>query len=277
MTKAIAVELLMLRKRAATWVLLAIWTALAAFFAYVLPYVIERNRAGGPAQPVDELLPQRLVGTLSGGFPFFGGAIALIFAVLVIGGEYGAGTWKTLFTQRPGRLRVFAVKLIALGAALLPFVLAVFLVGAVASFLVARSEGVAVTWPSAWLVLRGILAGWLILVVWAALGVMLAVLTRGVALAMGVGILYALVVEGLLIALTGQVSALRSAVELFLRANAYSLTAGVGASVQTAAENGPGSFSGPYVDGMQATLVLATYTAGFLLVSAYLLRRRDIV
>jgi len=277
MTKAISVELLMLRTRAATWVLLAIWTALAVFFTYVLPYVIERNRAGAPARPVDELLPHQLVGTLSGGFPFFGGAIALIFAVLVVGGEYGAGTWKTLFTQRPGRLRVFAVKLIALGAALLPFVLAVFLAGAVGSVLVARSEGADVVWPSVSLVLRGVLAGWLIMAVWAALGVLLAVLTRGVALAMGVGILYALVIEGLLTAFAGQVDALEPTVDFFLRANAYSLTRGVGASVAAAAENGPGAFSGPYVDSLQAALVLAIYLTGFVLASAFVLRSRDVL
>jgi hypothetical protein len=51
----------------------------------------------------------------------------------------------------------------------------------------------------------------------------------------------------------------------------------VGASVAAAAENGPGAFSGPYVDSVQAALVLAIYTAGFLLVSAYVLRRRDVV
>ena len=41
-------------------------------------------------------------------------------------------------------------------------------------------------------------AGWLILAAWAALGVLLGVLTRGTSLAIGVGILYALVIEGLL-------------------------------------------------------------------------------
>ena len=277
MIGAVAVELLVLRKRAATWVLLAIWTALAAFFAYVLPYVIAPDRAGAPSRPLGDLLPDRLVGTLSVGFPFFGGAIALILAVMTIGGDYSWGTWKTLLTQRPGRLRVFAAKLVALGTALIPFVLAVFLAGAVCSFLIARSEGEAVTWPSAALLLRGFLADWLILIVWAAFGVMLAVLTRGVAMAMGIGILYPLVIEGLLSAFAGQVNLLEPAVEFFLRANAYSLVRGVGASVQAAADTGPGAFSGPYVDSLQATLVLTAYAAGFLVVSAYLLRRRDVV
>jgi ABC-type transport system involved in multi-copper enzyme maturation permease subunit len=277
MTGAITSELLILRKRAATWVLLAIWTALAVFFTYVLPYVIERNRDGASSRPLEDLMPDRLVGSLSGGYPFFGGAIALILAVMTIGGEYSWGAWKTLFTQRPGRLQVFAAKLIALGVALVPFVVTVFLAGAVSSFLVARSEGAAVTWPSAGLLLRGFLADWLILAVWASLGVLLAVLTRGVAMAMGIGILYALVVEGLLTALTGAVDRLEPAAEFFLRANTYSLISGVGASVEAAADNGPGAFSGPYVDGVQAALALIAYTAIFLGMSAYVLRRRDVV
>jgi len=276
MIRVTAVELLMLRKRAAAWVLLAIWTAAAAFFAYVLPYAIEPDRGETASRPLADLLPQQLVGTLSGGFPFFGGAVALILAVLIFGGEYGSGTWKTLFTQRPGRLSVFAAKLLSLGAALIPFVLTVFLVGAVASFLVARSEGEAVTWPSAGLLLRGFLSDWLILAVWAAFGVLLAVLTRGTALAMGIGILYALVIEGLLSAFANQVSVLEPVAEFFLRANAYSLVRGVGASVEVAADSGPAAFSGPYVDSLQASLVLAAYIVGFLLVSAVLLRRRDV-
>ena len=41
--------------------------------------------------------------------------------------------------------------------------------------------------------------------VWAALGVLLGVLTRGTALAIGIGILYGLVIEGLLSAFLDQV------------------------------------------------------------------------
>ena len=41
------------------------------------------------------------------GFPFFGGVLALMLGVLTLGSEYGWGTLRTLFTQGPGRLRVF--------------------------------------------------------------------------------------------------------------------------------------------------------------------------
>lgn len=274
MIGSIGAELLILRKRASTWVLLAIWIALAVFFAYVLPYATGED--GNRPTQIADLLPERLTGTLIGGYPFFGGAIALILAVMTIGGEFGWGTWKTLFTQRPGRLQVFAVKLIALAVALLPFVVLVFVAGAIASSVIAQMEGEPINSPSASLLLRATLAGWAILAAWAALGVLLAVLTRGVALAMGIGILYSLVIEGLLNAFAGEVSLLEPVVEFFLRANTYSLAAVVGASAEAAADNGPGAFSGPFVSGTQAIAVLAAYTAAFLGIAALLIRRRDV-
>jgi ABC-type transport system involved in multi-copper enzyme maturation permease subunit len=274
MIGSIAAELLVVRKRTGFWVLLAIWIALAVFFAYVLPYATGED--GTRPTDMADLLPQRLTGNLIGGYPFFGGAIALILAVMVVGGEFGWGTWKTLFTQRPGRLQVFAAKLTALGVALVPFVVLVFVAGAVSSYVVARMEGEAVHWPSVSLLLRAGLAGWMILAVWAALGVLLAVLTRGVALAMGIGILYTLVIEGLLNAFAGEVSVLNPVVEYLLRANVYSLAGAVGASAEAAAAGGPGSFSGPFVSTTRAVAALTAYTAAFLGLAALLLRRRDV-
>ena len=279
MRGSVAAELLLLRKRASTWILLAIWTSLATFFSYLLPYVEYRNGdlGGGPGEvSLEDLLPDRLAGHLSGGFPFFGGVFALMLGVLALGSEYGWGTLRTVFVQRPGRLRVFAAKLVALGAGLVPFVLAVFAVGAASSYAIAWNEGVEASWPSAWDLVRALAAGWLILAVWAALGVALGVLSRGTALAIGVGILYALVIEGLISAFADQVSLLEPLVQFFLRANAYSLVEGLGASTTGAATNGPGAFSGPYVGGEQALLVLVGYIAGFIALSGLLLRRRDV-
>jgi ABC-type transport system involved in multi-copper enzyme maturation permease subunit len=211
-----------------------------------------------------------------GGFPFFGGVLALMLGVLTFGSEYGWGTLKTLFTQRPGRLHVFGAKLLALAVALVAFVLVVFALGALASSAIAVREGADLSWPSTWLLLRGLAAGWLILAVWAAFGALLAVLFRGTALAVGVGILYALVIEGLLSALATQVSLLDTLVQFFVRASGYSLVVGLGASAEDAGDRGPGSFSGPFVSGEQALLVLGAYLAVFVLVAAWRLRRRDV-
>jgi ABC-2 type transport system permease protein len=271
---SVLAELLVLRKRTSTWILLGIWATLALIFAYVVPYATYLNDS--TRQPLSELLPQHLVGSLMGGFPFFGGVLALMLGVLTFGSEYGWGTLRTLFAQRPGRLHVFGAKLLALAVALLPFVLVVYAVGTVASSVIALREGADIAWPSAWLVVRGLAAGWLILAVWAAFGVLLAVVSRGTALAVGIGILYALVIEGLLSALAGQISAVDRLVEFFLRANAYSLVTKLGVSASEVADNGPGSFDGPFVGGGQALLVLGSYLAAFVAVSAWLLRRRDV-
>jgi ABC-2 type transport system permease protein len=273
-TGSLRAELLVLRKRASTWILLAIWATLALVFAYVVPYAQYLN--GSTQASLADVLPESLVGTLMGGFPFFGGVLALMLGVLGFGSEYGWGTLKTILTQRPGRLRVFGAKLLALAAVLVVFVLVVFALGSLASYAIAVREGADVAWPSTWLLLRGLAAGWLILAVWAAFGVLLAVLSRGTALAIGVGILYALVIEGLLSALATQVSLFDRLVEFFVRANAYSLVVPLGVSSDDVGDRGPGSFSGPFVDGQQALLVLASYAAAFLVLSGWLLRRRDV-
>jgi ABC-2 type transport system permease protein len=273
MSHQIAAELLVLRKRAATWILLGIWTLLGVFFAYVIPYALDPEDAPGG---VGELLPHALAGQLIEGFPFFGGVFALMLGVFAFGSEYSWDTLKTLLTQRPGRLRVFAAKLAALGIVLVPFVLALFAAGAVASFVIAQLEDAPASWPSAWLLVRAVAAGWLILAAWGTLGMLLGVLTRGTSLAIGIGILYALVIEGLLSAFADSVDALEPLTNVFLRANGYSLATTLGASTEAISSNGPGSFSGPFVAGGQAVAVLTALAAGFAAVAAVLLRRRDV-
>jgi ABC-2 type transport system permease protein len=274
MTREVAAELLILRKRAATWILLGIWTLLGVFFAYVVPYALDPEDATGG---VEQFFPESLAGTLISGFPFFGGVFALMLGVFAFGSEYGWGTLKTLFTQRPSRLRVFAAKLAALGIVLVPFVLTLFAAGAVASYVIAQIEGAPVHWPDAWLLLRAIGAGWLILAVWGTLGVLLGVLTRGTSLAIGVGILYALVIEGLLSAFADSVSLFEPLTEVFLRANGYSIAAALGASVEGIESSGPGAYAGPLVGGLQGAAVLATLAAGLIALTGLLLRRRDVV
>jgi ABC-2 type transport system permease protein len=273
MTRNVTAELLVLRKRAATWILLGIWTFLGIFFAYVIPYALDPEDAPGG---LEQFLPESLAGTLLAGFPFFGGVFALMLGVFALGSEYGWDTLKTLFTQRPGRLRVLAAKLAALGIVLVPFVLALFAAGAVASYVIAQIESAPVTWPSAWLLVRAMSAGWLILAVWAALGVLLGIATRGTSLAIGVGILYALVIEGLLSAFADSVSVLEPLTEVFLRANGYSIAVALGTSAESIESSGPGSFAGPFVDSAQALAMLAAIMAGFAALSALLLRRRDV-
>lgn len=277
MIGSILAEVLLLYRRAATWILIGLWTVLAAFFGYILPYTSYRNETGAERQEsLAEMLPRSFVGNVLGGFPFFGGVLILILGVLAFGSEYGWGTLKTLFIQRPGRLQIFAAKLAALGIWLVPFVLASFAVGVLGSLLVARTEDAAVDWPRLSIVVRGLAAAWLIFAVWSAFGVVLAVLSRGTAMAIGIGILYGLVIEGLISALFDQVDSLRPLVKALLRANGYSLVTTLGVSTASVRDNGPGGFSGPYVGGTQAVLVLVLQLAVFAVIAATVLRRRDV-
>ncbi len=230
MRRGIAAELLIARKRASTWILLSLWTLLALVFAYIVPYVQYLN--GSTRQSLDELLPQHLVAQLMAGFPFFGGVFALMLGVLAVGSEYGWGTLKTLFTQRPGRLWMFAAKLVGLAATLVVFVLAVYAFGALSSYVIAVREGAEVARPSASLLFS---------------------------------------------ALAGEVSLVDGLVQFFLRANGYSLAAALGVSAEDVSDRGPGSFSGPFVTGGQALLVLASYLVVLVAASGWLLRRRDVV
>ncbi len=101
MSRSWSAELVKLVRRPASWLLLAIALALSLAFTYLLPYASIVGGTGGPnsERTLPMLLPDRLVGNSLGGLPIFLGAIVLIIGVLVVGGEYGWGTWKTLLAQ----------------------------------------------------------------------------------------------------------------------------------------------------------------------------------
>ena len=274
---SITAQILVLSKRTSTWILMGIWVVLGLMFSHLLPYLTYRGAAEGPGQAsLDALLPAGLADNLLAGFPFFGGVFALMLGVLAVGSDYGWDTLKTVLVQRPSRLGVFGAKLAALAVGLVPFVVAIFVGGAVASVLIAGVEDASVDWPSTWELVRGLAAGWFVLATWAALGVALAVASRGTALAIGLGIMYALVIEGLLSTLASEVAWLDGLVEYFLRANAYSLVTAIGVPTATLGDNGPGSFFGPFVGAGQAVLVMTVYVAAFVGLSAALIRRRDV-
>ncbi|MFG2054880.1 ABC transporter permease [Micromonospora sp. NPDC048930] len=272
MSRSFRAETIKLVRRPASWLLLAIAVALALIFTYLFPYA---SIAGGTDGPNDDrtlpmLLPDHLVGNSLGGLPVFLGSIVLILGVLTVGGEYGWATWKTVLTQGPSRLEVYAGKLLALAAAALAVVLAIFGVGAVASVLIAAAESQPVHWPALGNLLTGIGAGWLIATMWAMLGAVLAVALRAVALPVGLGLVWMLAVQNLLAAIAAPLLDWVAQVQKGLPGpNAGSLAAALGAPGDT-----PGVAS--TVGGGQAAVVVAAYLIVFAAVGAALLRRRDI-
>jgi hypothetical protein len=86
MIRSVAAELLVTRKRASTWILMGTWVLLGILFAYLSPYLDYSGASQGrPTTPLTLLLPERLADNLLGGFPFFGGVIALMLGVLAVG------------------------------------------------------------------------------------------------------------------------------------------------------------------------------------------------
>lgn len=89
------------------------------------------------------------------------------------------------------------------------------------------------------------------------------------------GIIYGLVVEGLLTNFGASIAPLQTIARLFLRTNGYSLVAPL-RDIVLVEVDGPGTFAGPFVAPWQALAVLVAYLIVFSGVAALLLARRDV-
>lgn len=283
LTACFRAEWLKLSKRPAVWVLAVVLIALVAVLTYgvvvLLLAATPRNANLGPGVTVADLrrslYPAHFVQQALGGVAgTVGGSIALILGVLGYGSEYGWGTMKTIFTQGPGRLATVAGKVAVLAVLLLIYVVAAFAACAACAAAVGAADRALAVWPLPLDLLKGLLTGWLVMAVWAALGMLLSVLFRQSALAIGLGLIYAIVLEGLLLNLAAQFSFVKTISPAFPGANATALVRSFGRAVQTAAAaaNAPAPLVGPG----QAAIVLALYLAAFVFVTGTLLRIRDV-
>lgn len=223
---------------------------------------------------LQSLYPENLLPNLfSGGiFNVIGGALLLILGALTAGSEYGWGTLKTALTQRPGRIGTLLGKLLAFGAILLVFVVLGFATAALSSFIIARLEDAAVEWPAIEEILRGLGAATLILAVWSLFGFALAILLRGIAFAIGLGMVWLLAIESIVLpGFSFENETLENIRKALPGENATSLGSYFGSPL-------PEDLAFPVetlVDPGRAIWVLIAYAAGFILLSALLFWRRD--
>jgi len=282
MTGSFTAEILKLAKRPATWVLLGVVLGLELLFGYVLPYsswlTSDQNfstQGLNPQAVLAGVLPGELVPTSLGGFPVFAGALVLILGALATGSEYGWGTMQTALTQRPTRLAVYGGKLAALAAATLAFVLAVFTLNAAVAGGIAAVESRALDYPSLAELAKGVGSGWLIFGVWCGLGALLGFAFRGVALPIGLGVVWVLGVENLVSAVAGGLlTGLRPLRDLLPGVNAGSLVWSLAPGGGATGDAPPGVTDA--VAGGRASLALVLYLAAFAAAGAALLRRRDV-
>jgi hypothetical protein len=141
-----------------------------------------------------DLLPGAIPDVLRAGMPMFGGAIVMILGALAVGSGYGWGTWKTVYTQGPSRAASFGGTLVTLAVMVAGLVLAtVGSTSACPRWSRRRGRfGRAARPRRPRRLVRRRRADTRM---WAAVGVLLGVLARGPALAVGLGLVWSLVVE----------------------------------------------------------------------------------
>ena len=272
-------ELGRLRAWPAVWITLGAWLALSLMFGYLFTYL---SYTTGDASFADEgttqaeqlarLLPDAVPDVFLQGMPMFGGALMMVLGALVAGNGYGWGTWKTVFSQ--GVRRSSAV--IGSVAALTAFVLSTLAVTLVfdlgISLVITATEGQDVVLPSLGSVAEAFGAGFLVLEMWAVLGFALGTLARGPALSVGLGLVWALVVENLLRGVGQLLSWVEALTEVLPGTSAGSL---IGSIVGVGEGDGtPGVLD--TVPGPQAAVTVVVYIVAAVALSLVLVRRRDV-
>jgi ABC-2 type transport system permease protein len=274
----VSAELLKLLRRPATWVLLGLWPSVQLVFSLLIPYVSYQRGASYEGSPPEVLLagtlPERLVQNSLSGLPLFGGALVLTLGALLAGSEYGWGTLKTLLVQGPRRLTVLAGQLLALLLVLAGTVVVTFLVTALGSWAIAAGESVAVDWPTLGELVRGLGGGLLIAGTWGAMGMFLGTALRGTALPIGLGLVWILAIESLVVNVAAPL--------LHLFDVGQAVLPGVNAGSLVAALAGPDAVLrtpgvAAIVGGTQAAWALAGFLALFAVLTGLLLVRRDVV
>jgi ABC-type transport system involved in multi-copper enzyme maturation permease subunit len=275
---SVRAELLRLRRWPAVWVLIGVWFALDLAFVYVFNYIAYRT--GDPAGPADRVPPAQLLAGLMPdavptaavqGTPLFGGAILMILGALAVGSGFGWGTWKTVLTQGPGRGTAFCGTLVVLALTVVALVVATFALDLGVSSLIAVVESQPVVLPSIGALVEGAATGALVLGMWCAAGVLIGVLTRSPAIAVGLGLVWALVVENLLRGVADLIGGLAVVTDHLPGTAAGSL---VGALDGASADRTPGVQT--ILTGGTATGFLIGYLVLFAVGGLVLMRRRDL-
>jgi ABC-type transport system involved in multi-copper enzyme maturation permease subunit len=277
-------ELFKLVRRGSIWFTIGMLLVLAIALGYLVTYLVATHPPTGTRARIEGadfaalrngLYPSSLVSKTLTQWTNFGGVVALILGVLVQGSEYGWGTVKTMYIQRPGRLSMLEGKVAALLLLVLVMVLALFAVDAASSSVIALIDGKSSAFPAVADIAKAIGATWLIFGMWAMFGFGLATLFRQAAMAIGLGLAYGLVIEGIVFGLLGRLgSDLVKQIHIWLPiANAGYLSQSFGRSAGFAA--GPPA-PAPDADATHAVAVLAIYVIGFVILSAALIRQRDV-
>jgi hypothetical protein len=271
-------ELLRLGKWPVTWVITGVWLTLNVSFGYLFDYLSYRDAVGGGDRRLAEALLSQLSldavpSTMVTGLPMFGAALVLILAALATGSGYGWNTWRTVFTQGPGRLTALGGTMLALAAVVVVFTLLTLGTDLAASAVVMTAAGKALVWPGLAALAKGLGAALLIGATWAAGGALIGILAGSPALSVGLGLVWVLIVENLLRGVAGLLGPLERLTNLLPGTAAGSLAGALGAAGDAQPGGAPGVLT--VLTGTAAVGLLALYLVAFLAAGALVVSRRD--
>lgn len=279
LTASTRADLLRLRTWPAVWVVGAAWLTLVVLFGYVFNYVAYRTGSGSFATDgvvgealLASVLPDRAPETITAGTPMFGGALMMVLGAMAASSGYGWGSWKTIFTQGPSRTSVTLGSLLSLTIVVATTVLASLAVALGISSVLALVEGRDVVLPAASALAQGVGVAFLVLLMWALVGFLLGTLARGPALAVGLGLVWALVVENLLRGVGSLLGWVESLTTILPGTAAGSLVGSIGAS--GGPEGAPGVLT--TLSGTQALLTVLAYAVLLPLTTVLVVRGRDL-
>jgi ABC-type transport system involved in multi-copper enzyme maturation permease subunit len=278
-----AAEWFKLRRRPAIWVVGAILLAILILLGYFGTWLVISHPPRGAHfrfntnDAIGAYYPTAFVRETISIMSELGAALSLLLGVLAVGSEYGWGTLKAILTHGPGRLATFAGRTLAVGLIVLIYVVALFLAAAICSAIIGAIDHQSLSnWPSTIDILKALAATWLIFATWASFGMMLAYLFRQSALAIGLGLVYLLLLEniftGLVNLLGGDYST--DAKQLLPVSVGGALSASFGAASRFVAASS--TTAGPVVSADRAVITLCIYLVAFLVIGATVFRARDV-
>jgi ABC-2 type transport system permease protein len=180
-----------------------IMLVVSAFFAYLTFHPIISGATGKELDPLAHAFPTSLgLITVVGQARSFIIVVSLLIVTANLAAEWSQGTWRNLLVREPRRLRLLAGKMLALLLFVLCSMTLTLVASSVLVLVTAGAQGVrSAAWTSsaglsAWLAFFGNEV--LCLIGVCLLGMLIAVLTRGTAIAVGVALAYVLVPEGII-------------------------------------------------------------------------------
>ncbi|WP_433198022.1 ABC transporter permease subunit [Nocardia sp. CA-107356] len=272
-------EMLRLRKWPAFWIILGVWILLNLTFSYLFNYLAYssgdmKTMSNGVPKDVllQQMLPAAVPEVFTQGMAMFGGALMLILGALTIGSGYGWGTWKTVLTQGPSRANAISGALIGLALTVIALVCVAFVVDIGVASIIATTQSQSLALPGSSRAVNGIITGTAILGMWTLAGALIGAIARGPALAVGLGLVWVLVVENLLRGVAAIFSPIKVLTD-HLPGTAAGSMAGAMRTVQSPST--PGVLD--ILSRTQSLIALVVYVALFAAATMWLVHRRDMV